>query len=489
MALYPIVGSGRRILDGNGSEYLVSGRTAWGIMALTPTLRDAFLDDCVARGVNTIECQIPHRAPQMNNPPFDSSGNKPFNNTLGGGTWSGTLAWSGNSNAPDFNTPNASYWSSVDGLFTACASRNILIQPHFAYLGQGGGSTAEGWFDELTAIIAVQGDIGVQNYAAFVANRYKSFANVMYGTAGDTAAGFDPENDFILGVQSVSGQASGPSFTSQRAGGQISTDGVGALGLSTTFNGGYDEVTSVGQARRAQAFSTRLLPAYTIEEPYDEEAGDGTGFDSVATQPVRRWLYWNMLNAVNGIIYGNGYIWPFNLSGTLPLKDDYRSHLATQFMQDFTRFFAFARSWPSWSKLQPSGLNGMATLVTSGGGTVPDGIANDDQTYVASAVVQDGTYQFVYFPPQNAGSTGRTPGTPATVTLAQMANKPIRGRWWSPTTAAFSTNASAPGTFTFNNSMTSQVFTPPTAITPDGDALLVLETQPPATPSTIIWCG
>lgn len=484
MSLFPITPSGRQIFDGNGSEFLIFGRTAWGLASLTPSLQLAFLDDCQAHGYNAIEIQAPCHLPLINNKPFDGSGNTPFLKTLSGATWSGTLTYGTiNNEAPDFSTPNPAYWATMDTLIAAAASRNILVGDFPLYLGQGG---ADGWVDEGNANIAVKGDAAVSGFGAFYANRYKSAANMFWLTAGDTGGGFDVENALITGIQSVSGQASGLNFSSERGGGSISTDGSGALGLSTTINGAYDWRTVVGQCRRAQSYSTRIIPAFNIEQPYDEEGPDGTNVNTFATQPVRRYAYWALLNAVNGFFYGNGYVWRFALSGSPPVSDDYRLHLNTQMTQDLSRLFAFAKSWPSWSNLQPSGLNGMATLVTSGGGTVPDGTATDDQSYVASAVSADGNRQFAYFPP----APGRTAGTPATVTLAQMANKPIRARWFSPTSGNFSTNASAPGTFTYNNSMTAQVFTPPTSITPDGDALLVLDTASPSISTGITyWCG
>lgn len=484
MAIYPISGSGRRILAADGSEYLICGRTAWGLASLSASLQLSFLDDCVTHGYNAIEVQIPTHLALINNKPFDGSGNAPFLKTLNGSTWTGTLSYGTiNNEAPDLTTPNPAYWATIDTLVAAAASRNLLVGMFPLYLGQGG---ADGWVDEGNANIAVNGDASINTYGAFIANRYKSFANMFWLTAGDTGAGFDVENDLIVGINSISGQASGPNFSSERGGGSISTDGSGPLGLSTTINGAYDWQSVIGQCRRAQSYSTTIIPGFNIEQPYDEEGNDGTGVNAIfSTQPVRRYAYWAMLNVPNGFFYGNGFVWRFALVATGAGTDDYRNHLNTQMTQDISRLFTFAKSWPSWSKLLPSGLNGTATLVTSGGGTVPTGSGTDDQTYVASAVATDGTYQFAYFPPSVGG---RTPGTSATMTLAHMANKPIRARWWSPTTGIYSTNASAAGTFTLNNSMTSVVFTPPTAITPDGDALLVLDTVGQKT-ATIYWIG
>src|SRR5579862_828731 len=117
MAIYPITASGRRILAADGSEFLICGRTAWGLASLSPSLQLAFLDDCVSHGFNAIEIQAPTHLALINNKPFDGSGNAPFLKTLGGSTWSGSLSYSNiNTDAPDFSTPNPAFWASMDTL-------------------------------------------------------------------------------------------------------------------------------------------------------------------------------------------------------------------------------------------------------------------------------------------------------------------------------------------------------------------------------------
>ncbi len=462
---YPISISGRKMFDAQGLPFRIKGRTAWGIMGLTPTLRDAFLDDCVSHGFNTIECQIPTRAPEMNLRPTDSAGNLPFLHTLGGATWSGTLSWSGNTNAPDFTTPNSLYWASVDALFAACYARQIMVMPFFGYLGQGGGAAAEGWQDELDANIAVIGDAGLNTYGAFVANRYKAFPNIIYGTAGDTAGGFDAENDVTVGIQSVSGQASGPQFTSQRQGGSISTDGATVLGASTTINGAYAWDTPTTQCQRAYSASSSI-PGFLIEEPYEDEGTAGTGDNptfSNTPPAMRRYEWWGWLNAIGGYVAGNGYVWRFALSGTPPSTDDYRNHLNTRNTQDLAQLNAFMERWPNTNVLIPGGLGGMRSLVVSGAGTI------DTDQFVCAAQTADGTLLIGYTPPSASGTFS--------VDLRSMASRPLKAYWVDPTDSSTHTSATAANTFTLSNSASAQSFTIPAGTNSVGDTdwVLVLE--------------
>lgn len=460
---YPLVHSGRKTFDQQGNPFRIKGRTNWGFVSLTPTLRASFIANTLSYGFNAIECQIPTHLSHINNVPQDGAGNLPFLKRLDGATWTGALSPFGspNTESPDFTTPNPTYWAFVDALVQDCYNANILLLMFPSYHGDGSG---DGWLDELNANIAVNGDASINTYGAFVANRYKTFPHIVWMTAGDTASGFDAENDLIVGLQSVSGQLSNE-FSSERAGGQISTDGVGALGASTTLNGAYDWATVITQCQRAYSFSSSMF-GYLLEEPYDEEGTDGTGVNSTfSTQPVRRYEWWGWLNAIGGYVAGNGYVWRDALTGTPLLTDDYRNHLDTQNTQDLGRLNAFMELWPNTNDLVPGGLGGMRTLVVSGAGTIDTG------NFVCAAQTSGGDLMIAYTPPGGSGSFS--------LDLRSMAGRPIRARWWDPTAATYTTNASAAGTFTLANTASSQAFTAPSSnAAGDADWVLVLEAQP-----------
>ena len=153
-----------------------------------------------------------------------------------------------------------------------------------------------------------------------------------------------------------------------------------------------------------------------------------------ATQPVRRFQWWGFLSTIGGYMSGNGYVWPFND----PLWKD---HLDTQGSRDMARLNAFVRSI-AWWNLVPSGLGGMKTLVTAGGGNP------SDAGYVAAAADAAGTLLVAYIPP------GTDVAGDITVDATAMSGTSTRARWYNPTTAAFTAIGNVSNT-------AMQSFTPP----------------------------
>src|SRR5262249_26987642 len=146
-----------------------------------------------------------------NNAPFGGNGSLPFLKTLSGATWSGALTYNNiNSDGPDFTSPNEAYWSAVDELITYAASKGIVVFMFPAYVGFGGGQ--QGWMQEMLAT----GPSRMQTYGAFMANRYKTFGNIVWMMGGDMGTGGAPfnqaqtnvENGLITGLKSVTGQKS-----------------------------------------------------------------------------------------------------------------------------------------------------------------------------------------------------------------------------------------------------------------------------------------
>jgi len=219
------------------------------------------------------------------------------------------------------------------------------------------------------------------------------------------------ENGLLNGLRSVASQQS-VEFSAEWDSEMIATDQT-QFGSLMTLNGVYSwsgVVSSHG--RRAYAHAP-TLPAYLLEEPYDEEGPDGNNYNPSATQPVRRFQWWGWLSTIGGYISGNGYVWQFN--------PGWQSHLNTQGAQDMARLNAFMRSI-AWYNLVPSGLGGMRTLITAGGG---EDSASD---YVAAAATPDGSLLIAYIPPAQTGSI--------TVDMAALRGR-VRARWFDPTSGAF----------------------------------------------------
>jgi hypothetical protein len=175
------------------------------------------------------------------------------------------------------------------------------------------------------------------------------------------------------------------------------------------------------------------MPAYLLEEPYDEEGPDGNNYNPHAIQPVRRFQWWGWLTTIGGYVAGNGYIWPF-------IDPRWKRHLNTPGTLDMQRLNDFIKS-VRWWELVPSGLNGMKTLITNGG-------SKDTSTdYVAAAAVPDGTLLIAYIPPGHTGSIS--------VDMTVLKEN-IKAHWYDPTNGTSTTISGSP----FNNKSMHE-FTPP----------------------------
>jgi hypothetical protein len=404
--------NGRFLEDQQAAPFPILGRTAWFVISLSVNDYASFLDDSVARGYNTIELHVLDHDPRGNNPPRNGNGDLPFLRRLDGGTWGGALTY-GNvaAEAPDFTTPNETYWSYVDAFLTACESRGMLVLLFPAYVGYGGGN--QGWMQEMTA----NGAARMRQYGAFLAARYQGRRNLVWMMGGDqgtfTSSQSAAEGGLITGLKSVSGQAS-TLFSAEWDSNSICTDQA-TYGGNCSLQGAYTWTGQVATYTRNAYSRTPILPAFLLEEPYDQEGSDGNGANPNATQPVRRFQYWGWLSGIGGYVSGNGYVWPFTAG--------WKNHLDTQGSRDMARLNGLVRSLP-WQALVPSGLGGMRTLVTSGGGSS----AGSD--FVAAAATADGTVLVAYVPP-----TGTIPRS-FTVDMGALAGAG-RARWWNPTTAAY----------------------------------------------------
>ena len=405
---------GRYLQDATGTPFPILGRTAWFITSLSSLDYRAFLDDTAAKGHTAIEFHVINHDPRGNNEPFAGNGALPFLNRLDGGTWSGALSYGNiNAEAPDFTTPNEAYWTHVDAILAYAESKGQLAFMFPAYVGYAGGD--QGWMQELVA----NGPARVQTYGAWIATRYAARGNIVWMMGGDMGTGGNPfnpaqtavEQALLTGLQSVAGQQS-TLFSAEWSSESIATDQT-TFGSSMTLNGAYSWSGDVSnQSRRAYAHAP-VEPAFLLEEPYDEEGPDGNGVNPSAVQPVRRFQWWGWLSSIGGYICGNGYVWPFNAG--------WQSHLSTQGAQDMSRLNAFVRSI-EWQELLPSGLGGMGTIVTAGGGAV------SSPTYVSAAATLDGKLLVAFVPPAHSGTI--------TVDMTRL-SAPARARWFNPTTAAY----------------------------------------------------
>ncbi len=386
----------------------------WFVSVLPVSDYRFLLDDTAARGYNAVEFHVPDRDPRGRQPPFAGNGAAPFLKQLDGRPYTGAFAYADiNAQAPDFTTPNPRFWDYVDGIIAYMELKGMLCFMFPAYVGARG--TDQGWMDEMVA----NGAAKMRTYGAWIANRYKNQKNLVWMLGGDrgtapyvfTGPQDDVERALIEGLKSVPGQRS-TQFSAEWGSEAIGADQP-AYGRTMTLNSAYSWIGDVAtQGRRAYAYSPPM-PAFLLEEPYDEEGPDGSHVNPHSVQPTRRFQWWGWLSTIGGYISGNGYV--------VQMSWLWRNHLNSQGARDMARLNAFIRSI-NWHDLVPSGLAGMKTLVTSGGHSPAD------RNYVAAAATPAGDLLVAYIPPAHRG--------PITIDMTAMSNV-VRARWFDPTTARY----------------------------------------------------
>ena len=300
--------------------------------------------------------------------------------------------------------------------------------------------------------LVANGDSKTEAYGVWIANRYKNQKNLVWMLLGDMGTFTIPQKDveaaLIKGLKSVPGQQSNH-YSAEANSGQNSIDQAD-FGDQMTLNGVYSWQGDVIRLGRNAYSHHPVIPAYLLEEPYDEEGADGNKYNPSAIQPVRRFQWSGWLSALGGYISGNGYVWGFK-------SPDWQNHLNTKGAKEMSLLNSFIKSI-SWWELVPSGLEGMKTLIINGGGEP----ANPD--YVAAAANPAGTLLVAYIPPANQGNIE--------VDMTVMHGS-IKAHWYDPTNGNIMKITGSP----FSNKGKQQFIPPGTNSDGQKDWVLVLKSN------------
>jgi len=340
---------------------------------LTYREADTYLIDRQKKGFNTVNINL-FEAKFAVRAPTDRDGAPPF---LKPG---------------DFSTPNEPYFAFVDSIIDLAASKGMLVSLAAMYLGANGGD--EGWWTVLTNEVNTQAVC--YQLGLYIGKRYAARKNIIWVIGG----GYLPPNrsegearlhKFLEGIkaggatQLWAGDWKAPC---------ISTDEHAfskAMDLNAVYTYGIPghPGTTYGEARTAYAYAP-THPSYLKEVGYEAESwipGDPAS--------VRMYEYWGVLGgATAGVFFGHRDIWGFSTdkwpgSG----HADWRVALNSSGSLDMMRLGQLLDSLP-WYKLSPSGLAGMKTLVTKGGGEY------GELNYVIAAATTDGKALLAYIPPK-----------------------------------------------------------------------------------------
>ncbi len=180
------------------------------------------------------------------------------------------------------------------------------------------------------------------------------------------------------------------------------------------------------------------VPVIFLEGTYEyEHLGDA---DPGLPITVRKEFWWSILSGACGGIYGNGYIWPFGLTGGSNISvaggeggkaGGWKDNLTTNGARNLRIWKDFFESIP-WYDLVPDqthviGVSGYGTPALDGA------FASND--YVTLAATANGRCAVAYFP---QGGSNRF-----TVALGSFAG-PLAAKWIDPTTGGMTTIGTFP---------------------------------------------
>jgi uncharacterized protein DUF4038/collagenase-like protein with putative collagen-binding domain len=453
--------NGRYLVDQADRPFRIHGDAGWDI-AQKVTLAElrAYLDDRRAKGFNTVltywGASIDYVTENTTTPgALGAGGARPFLRDVAGNPWTGAMA------TPDFSSPNGAYFAWIDTVIAEAAARDMLVLFGALYLGYDNGGI-DGWTQ------AVNNGANTQavcfGFGQFLGNRYRNAANVLWYVGGDNSipgVGSETEARVLKVLQGVKAAGATQLFTAHYIHDYLSTDAATFapfMDLQHVYtHGPYPTLGPTYPLARLGYQHAPALPAFLLETTYEGNHGS-TAVD------IREYMWGAALSAVGGVVYGHGVLWKFDSTQ----NPGWVAALQSPGAHDMQRLGALLDPMP-WHRLVPSGLGGMMTLVTAGGGTYGSwshagSVGGHD--YVVAAADAQGAALVAYVPDTHTGSV--------TIALGALARASF-ARWYDPTTGASTSIAGSP----FPNTGT-QVFTPPAAAHADGshDWVLVLETTP-----------
>ena len=376
----------------------ITGDTAWSLMAqLSDADVENYLADRAARGFNAIIVNlIEHQ--YADHAPVDFYGDAPF----GGAA---------------FSTPNEAYFLHADHVISRAAAHGITVFLFPAYLGYGSGQcnvNKEGWGTDMEKA----SEAVMRAWGVYVANRYKSFPNVVYVLGCDA----DPRtcspslvgkfNALATGIKSVD---SAHLMTADNAGQQSSLDAwSGYSWLDISYMYGASNIAKLNSEYKRSDF----LPFFQGEDTYE-------GDKSATPLSLRKRQYWSVLSgAYLGSFFGNDSIWCFGETNPAsavpcPVSPTWQSQLGSPGAVGQSWFGKLFRSREHWllvpdmdHSVVTAGYGSGATLTTTArtrdGQTiiayVPNGSAATLKVNMSKISSDRGTAKCWWFKPSD-GST------------------------------------------------------------------------------------
>lgn len=289
---------GRYLQTSNGTPFFINGEAAWLIMVLSLADIAAFLDNCVAMGINVIRVMGPFYSPG-GGPLPNNNGDYPF------------------ATPADFTTAFVdAWWTYFKAMLALAASRNIRVSIAVLYYGYGGA--------EWGAVMSGKTAVEHQTYGAALATRLLGHSNIIYEAWGDS---IPPEptrtSALVAGLRSVSPDVL---VTAQPNRG-VNSDSQQPSGGNWDINFVY--AWSDSYVKSLDGWNANVGPCW-LGEPYYEWRLDPT----ITLLQLRSQRWWAATSGVVSYLYGNERIYNFDWPAA-EAAQNYPGSLATSYWEAY----------------------------------------------------------------------------------------------------------------------------------------------------------
>jgi len=381
-AVFPLAisGSRRYLQDAAGRPFLMTGDTAWSLIAeLKRDEVDVYLSTRQQQGFNTLLVNlIEHHF--SSNPPADAYGEQPFR-------------------APGrFSEPNDRYFDNAYWILRRASELGFLILLVPAYLGAGGGD--EGWYVDMKAA----GLEALRAYGRYVSQRYRDLSNIIWVHGGDHD---DPDRSLARAVAGGIVEADSKALQTVHSSRDTVTPdywrGESWLSIDTVYT--YGDVFEAVASEHARGLP---LPIVMIEAIYENEHG-------LDEQRVRAQAYGAILGGAAGQIYGNNPVWHFSGPGLFFSVFGWRHALDSSGASSIGHLRRFFEPL-EWWKIEPDH-----------GVVLADGEGRNDDYYAICGIAADRSFAVIYASYARQ-LTVKTPWSDA---------KGMDARWYDPAAGLF----------------------------------------------------
>lgn len=407
--------SNRFLRTAQGTPFFMVGDGAAQILCQRlPSVVTQYLTDRQSKGFNALWMHVVTNDQDFGNADgLTDDGIAPFTGVIDGSTVDSGPNY-------DFTTPNSVYFARLDAILGIALSMNFLI---FLDVMEN---------DAYLQVYENNGLTKMGQFATFLANRYKTWNNIVWMTGNDfqtwNTNTFD--NQIAQALMSNIQTTDSSKFQTTELDFFISGSLDNSLLVPyTTLSSVYTYYPAYYEVLKEYNSGAKTVPTHLIETYYEQWVNSGL-FPQVATDlMLRKQPYWTILSGGVGYFYGS--IW-------LDFPSGWPSDIDTVAVTQIGYWKAVFTSFSNWQLLIPDQSN---VFLTAGFGTPTGNGSGNIQTdnYVTAALTADGSLGMAYCPESST----------ITIAMTKMRGTTL-ARWYDPTAGTYTSIGSFANTGSHN---------------------------------------